>query len=147
VGVWGRSPRALARAGGRDASLAEVLRRRTRHRGENNPHTPIHDPPAQDVPRRLGNHPRLRKDHKLEPSDLIGSTGVGLILIAFILNLADVLDRTTRSYLILNLVGASLTLLASALIAFYPFVVLEAAWALAALIGLLRRPVSGTARS
>ncbi|MCH8814197.1 MAG: hypothetical protein IH957_03740 [Chloroflexi bacterium] len=73
----------------------------------------------------------------MDPSDVIGSIGVGLILIAFILNLNGVMDRFARSYLVLNLVGASLALLASALIEFYPFVVLEAVWALAALIGLL----------
>ena len=75
---------------------------------------------------------------KIEPSDVLGSIGVGLILIAFILNLAGTMDRLARSYLVLNLVGASLTLLASAIIEFYPFVVLESVWALAALIGLLR---------
>ncbi len=75
----------------------------------------------------------------MDTSELIGSLGVGLILIAFILNLAGIMDRVTRSYLVLNLVGASLALLASALIEFYPFVVLESVWALAALIGLLRQ--------
>ena len=82
----------------------------------------------------------------MEPSDVLGSIGVGLILIAFILNLAGIMDRFARSYLVLNLVGASLTLLASAIIEFYPFVVLESVWALAALIGLLRpRPQLETA--
>ncbi len=84
-------------------------------------------------------HRKPGKEPKLEPSDLIGSIGVGLILIAFILNLIGAMDRTTRSYLVLNLIGASLALLASALIEFYPFVVLESVWALAALIGLLHR--------
>ena len=83
-------------------------------------------------------YPRTGKEPKLEPSDVIASIGVGLILIAFILNLAGIMDRLARSYLVLNLVGASLTLLASAIIEFYPFVVLESVWALAALIGLLR---------
>ena len=85
----------------------------------------------------LQNHER---SPKIEPSDLIASIGVALILIAFILNLTGAMDRFDRSYLLLNLVGASLTLLASAIIQFYPFVVLETVWALAALIGLLRRP-------
>ena len=75
----------------------------------------------------------------MDTSELIGSLGVGLILIAFILNLAGIMDRFARSYLLLNLIGASLTLLASAIIEFYPFVVLESVWALAALIGLLRQ--------
>ncbi len=80
-----------------------------------------------------------RKEPNIEPSDVIASIGVALILIAFILNLAGIMDRFTRSYLLLNLIGASLTLLASAIIQFDPFVVLEAVWDLAALIGLLRQ--------
>ena len=79
------------------------------------------------------------RNPNVDPSDLIGSIGVGLILIAFILNLIGAMDRATRSYLFLNLIGASLALLASALIEFYPFVVLESVWALAALLGLLHQ--------
>jgi len=72
-------------------------------------------------------------------ADIIGSMGVGLILIAFILNLANTLQRDSTAYLLLNLTGAVLALTASALVEFYPFVVLESVWALAALTGLLRR--------
>jgi hypothetical protein len=74
----------------------------------------------------------------LSASDIIGSTGVGLILIAFLLNLAGVWDREAPPYLWLNLVGATLAGLASLLIPFYPFVLMEGVWALAALAGLVR---------
>jgi hypothetical protein len=71
-------------------------------------------------------------------SDAIASVGVALILVAFVLNLAGVLERERPAYLWLNLVGAGLACLASALISFVPFIVLEGVWAAAALIGLLR---------
>jgi hypothetical protein len=64
--------------------------------------------------------------------------GVALILVAFVLNLSGGLERDRPAYLWLNLVGAGLACLASALILFVPFIVLEGVWALAALVGLLR---------
>jgi hypothetical protein len=69
-------------------------------------------------------------------SDIIGSIGVALILIAFLLNLAGRLDRQSATYLVLNLVGAVLACLASFLVPFWPFVLLEGVWALAAAAGL-----------
>jgi hypothetical protein len=74
----------------------------------------------------------------LSTSDIVGSTGVGLILIAFLLNLSGTWDRESARYLWLNLAGATLACVASLLIPFYPFVLMEAVWALAALAGLLR---------
>jgi hypothetical protein len=74
----------------------------------------------------------------VETSDLIASAGVTLILIAFLLNLAGRLERENAAYLWLNLVGAALACLASALVPFIPFVILEGVWALAALAGLIR---------
>jgi hypothetical protein len=61
-----------------------------------------------------------------------------LILVAFVLNLAGVLERERPAYLWLNLVGAALACLAAAMITFVPFIVLEGVWGLAALVGLLR---------
>ena len=72
-------------------------------------------------------------------SDAVGTAGVALILIAFIGNLLGVLGQRSSQYLLLNLVGAALACLASLLIGFLPFVILEGVWALAALAGLVRR--------
>ena len=72
-------------------------------------------------------------------SDAVGTAGVALILIAFIVNLLGVLGQRSSQYLLLNLVGAALACLASLLIGFLPFVILEGVWALAALAGLVRR--------
>ena len=75
---------------------------------------------------------------RMSASDIIGSVGVAMILIAFLLNLAGSMDRDSRVYLLLNFAGAVLTCLSSIMISFWPFVVLEAVWAAAALVGLLR---------
>jgi hypothetical protein len=74
----------------------------------------------------------------MSASDIIGSTGVALILIAFLLNLIGRMAADSRVYLVLNLIGATLTCISSIMIEFWPFVVLEAVWALAALGGLVR---------
>jgi hypothetical protein len=58
-------------------------------------------------------------------ADIIGSAGVALILVAFVLNLGGRLSSKSRAYLWANMAGATLACLSSALIGFIPFVVLE----------------------
>ena len=70
---------------------------------------------------------------------LLGSTGVAVLLAAFLLNLFKVLRSDGWTYLFLNLFGATLAGVSSWLIRFMPFVVLEGTWALVALAGLLRK--------
>jgi hypothetical protein len=69
---------------------------------------------------------------------MVGAVGVTLILIAFLLNLAGMMERTSRSYLVLNFAGATLACISSIMINFLPFVVLEGVWAVAALVGLVQ---------
>jgi hypothetical protein len=69
---------------------------------------------------------------------LVGSVGVGLLLVAFVLNLAKVLEAESIPYLALNLLGACLACLSSWMIDFMPFVILEGTWAAATLFGLVR---------
>ena len=71
-------------------------------------------------------------------SELLGSAGVLLVLVAFVANLAGVMSRDAVPYLLLNLVGGALACVASALIGFLPFVVLEGVWTVAAAVGLVR---------
>lgn len=80
-------------------------------------------------------------------AETIASIGVALILVAFVLNLAGWMNRESRSYLLLNLVGALLACFSSILIEFIPFVILEAVWAAAAFVGLLRRPPAAAKRA
>ena len=72
-------------------------------------------------------------------ADLMGTLGVGLLLLAFVLDLLDWLEEDGSVYLALNLVGACLACSAAWLIGFLPFVVLEGCWALVSAIALLRR--------
>lgn len=69
---------------------------------------------------------------------LIGFIGVGLLLLAFVLNLAKLLKAESIPYLALNLVGAGLACLSSWMIDFMPFVILEGTWAVATLVALIR---------
>jgi hypothetical protein len=71
-------------------------------------------------------------------SDIIGTIGVSLLLIAFALNLLNIIKKENRVYILLNLLGAGIACYASVLIDFIPFVILEASWALVALVALLR---------
>lgn len=71
-------------------------------------------------------------------SDWIGFVGVFLILLAYVLNIFNKLSKNSIAFILLNLVGASLACLASVLINYVPFVILEAVWALASLIALIK---------
>jgi uncharacterized membrane protein len=55
---------------------------------------------------------------------LIGSLGVALLLLAFLLNVFRLLRVEGYPYIVLNLVGASLACYSSYLIDFMPFVAL-----------------------
>ena len=72
-------------------------------------------------------------------SDIIGSLGVSLLLLGFILNLRRILTSDNKFYIGLNISGAILCGYSSYLIHFYPFVILEAVWALAAFSSLFKR--------
>lgn len=71
-------------------------------------------------------------------AEWLGSAGVALLLLAFVLNLGGRLSHDARSYHAINFAGAALAAGASWWIGFLPFVVLEAVWAAAAAFALLR---------
>lgn len=71
--------------------------------------------------------------------DYLGFTGVSLILLAFFLNLKKMLDTESLVYILLNLVGAGLACLASMLMEYLPFVLLEGTWFLVSAAALRRR--------
>jgi glucose-6-phosphate-specific signal transduction histidine kinase len=70
---------------------------------------------------------------------IIGSTGVALLLVAFLLNLAKLLQQDSWPYLGLNVVGAALAAYSSYLISFMPFVVLEGTWTLVTAVAITRK--------
>lgn len=69
--------------------------------------------------------------------DWIGFIGVFLILLAYILNITGKLKSKDVPFILLNLIGASLACLASILLKYLPFLILEGVWALASLIALI----------
>lgn len=71
-------------------------------------------------------------------SDWVGTVGVTLLLIAFALNIAHKITAESKSYLLLNILGATLAGISSYMIHFIPFVILEGVWALASLASLLK---------
>lgn len=67
-------------------------------------------------------------------SQVIGSIGVGMLLIAFAL---ERIGRIApRPYAAVNAIGAGAAAVASAMIGFIPFVVLESSWCIVALTSL-----------
>ncbi|SEN23610.1 hypothetical protein SAMN05192574_102864 [Mucilaginibacter gossypiicola] len=76
----------------------------------------------------------------MKTSDIIATTGVIILLIAFLLNLAGKLSAQSKLYSLMNFIGAGTCGYASYMISFYPFVVLESIWAIVALISLFRVP-------
>jgi hypothetical protein len=72
--------------------------------------------------------------------DILASIGVIILLIAFLLNLYKKMPAQSNSYKAMNLIGAGICCFSSYLIRFYPFVVLEGAWAFVALLSLFNVP-------
>ena len=73
-----------------------------------------------------------------DAATLIGSGGVALLLLAFLLQLLHLVPTEGVVYAAMNLVGAGLACYCSYLIDFTPFVVLEGTWAVVAAVALVR---------
>jgi hypothetical protein len=71
-------------------------------------------------------------------NDIIGSIGVGLILLAYFMNTAGMIPKNGQLYYVLNIIGAALACYASFLINYMPFVILEGAWTLVSIYGLMK---------
>lgn len=71
-------------------------------------------------------------------NDVIGTIGVGIVLIAYFLNNFSFIERNGNLYYIFNILGASIACYASILIDYIPFIVLEATWAFLSVISLFK---------
>ena len=69
-------------------------------------------------------------------TDWIGFVGVSVLLVAYFLNLRDIITKNSLTYLILNFIGASLACFASILLKYLPFIILEGAWTLVSALGI-----------
>jgi hypothetical protein len=71
-------------------------------------------------------------------NDIIGTIGVGLILLAYFLNIFSFIPKDGHLFFIMNIIGAALACYASFLIHYLPFIILEATWTFVSVIGLLK---------
>jgi len=74
----------------------------------------------------------------LSYNDWIGAIGVTILLLAFLLNLLRKLSSNSLVYISMNIIGAGMACIASMLINYIPFVVLEGTWTLVSVIALIR---------
>ena len=70
--------------------------------------------------------------------DWIGFVGVFQILLAYILNVLEKLKNKDLTFILLNLLGAAMACLASVLMNYLPFILLEGVWALVSLFSLYK---------
>ena len=70
-------------------------------------------------------------------NDYIGFAGVMILLIAFLLNLIGKISKDGLAYILMNVTGGGLACIASWLIHYIPFVILEGTWSLVALLALI----------
>lgn len=72
----------------------------------------------------------------METNDLIGSIGVTMMLVAFLLNIVDKLDNDHLFYILLNFFGGVMACIASCLIDYTPFIILEGTWSIISAWGI-----------
>ena len=73
----------------------------------------------------------------LSINDWIGFIGVAILLLAFLLNLLKKISSNSLPYILMNIVGAGMACVASWLIDYIPFVVLEGVWTLVSVAALI----------
>jgi hypothetical protein len=74
----------------------------------------------------------------MNATDSIGFIGVTILLFAYFLNLTDKIGKDSLVYLQMNFFGAGLACLASVLMNYWPFIILEGSWALVSAIGIAK---------
>ena len=71
-------------------------------------------------------------------TESLGSYGVSILLIAFVLNLLKIIRTDSLIYGLLNFAGAAIACYASYLIPYFPFVVLEGLWTILSLVSVVK---------
>jgi hypothetical protein len=80
----------------------------------------------------------------MNSNDLIGTIGVGIILLAYFLNMFSLILNNGKLFYLLDIIGASIACFASYLIKYIPFIILEGTWALVSVVGLVKSCKSNT---
>ena len=70
-------------------------------------------------------------------TDWAGTIGVAILLIAYFLNLIDIIKKDSLTYIFFNIVGAAIACFASVLLKYLPFIILEGCWTFASAFGLV----------
>jgi hypothetical protein len=78
------------------------------------------------------------KNKTMTATDSIGFIGVTILLIAYFLNLTNKIEKDYISYLVMNFFGAGLACLASVLMKYWPFIILEGSWTIVSAFGILK---------
>lgn len=74
----------------------------------------------------------------MNTSDIIGTVGVGLTLIAYFLSIFSLIKNDGILFYVLNILGGGIACFASLLIQFWPFIILEGTWAIISVVGLVK---------
>jgi hypothetical protein len=72
-------------------------------------------------------------------TDIIGFTGVTILLGAYFLNLNNKRNKDNITYLLMNFFGAGLACFASLIINYVLFIILEGSWTLVSGIGIIEK--------
>ena len=71
-------------------------------------------------------------------TESLGSLGVSILLIAFVMNLLKITRTGSLIYGLLNFAGAGIACYASYLIPYFPFVILEGVWTVLSLVAVVK---------
>ena len=75
---------------------------------------------------------------QLSLGEILGSVGVAILLIAFLMNLLKKWLQDSLPYILLNIIGAAISCASSIVIHFWPFIILEATWTIVSIIALIK---------
>lgn len=70
--------------------------------------------------------------------EVLGSIGVAILLLAFLMNLLQKWKQDSLPYIFCNIIGAALSCASSIVIRFFPFIILEAVWMLVSIFALIK---------
>lgn len=71
-------------------------------------------------------------------NDIIGTIGVGLILLAYFFNTFSLIPKEGKFFFSMNIIGAGLACYASFLINYVPFIILEGVWCIVSIAGFVK---------
>ena len=72
-------------------------------------------------------------------TDYIGTIGVSILLLAYLLLLLKAVTSSNRLYIWMNILGAGMCALAATLLKYVPFIILEGAWMLVSIVALFQK--------